>query len=234
MKKLFVFLLAVTLLVSCSLTNSIVLDKESAGQNGLHIETTEFFVGVVQDLSSWREISDDPLMDTALDSFVKQIETSHFAQIVSVSKESDYCYNVVFDFTSFSDLVLEMSGLENQNLISLSSNDGKSKLSLNLNLETYNELEKVVPFLEDKNFSVYGPKYNQDLCQEDYLMMMDFIFGEQASESILKSQIVFSVKVPEEVLATNGVKSSENSVFFSLQLIDFLLLHNPVYYWVEF
>ena len=101
-------------------------------------------------------------------------------------------------------------------------------------MENYAQLTKIIPFLADPNFEVYGPLYNNDLTEEEYLEMVSFILGEQCPESIGNSKISIQVMAPKAIVSHNGKLRNSKTVEFSFPLIDFLLLHESIDFYLEY
>ena len=112
--------------------------------------------------------------------------------------------------------------------------DARTRVEININMDNYEELTQIIPFLADPNFEVYGPLYNNDLTEEEYLEMVSFILGEQCPESIGKSKITIAVSAPKAIVSHNGKLRDSRTVEFSFPLIDFLLLHEPIDFYLEY
>ena len=107
-------------------------------------------------------------------------------------------------------------------------------MEININMDNFEQLTKIIPFLGDPNFEVYGPLYNHDLTEEEYLEMVSFILGEQCPDSIAKSSVKIQVVAPKAIVSHNGKTRNTKTVEFSFPLIDFLLLHDPIRFYLEY
>ena len=116
----------------------------------------------------------------------------------------------------------------------MTQENGKTHVEISINMDNYEQLTKMIPFLADPNFEVYGPLYNNDLTEDEYLEMVSFILGEQCPESIGNSSIKIQVVAPKAITAHNGKARNSKTVEFSFPLIDFLLLHHSIDFYLEY
>ena len=140
-----------------------------------------------------------------------------------------------FAFTNFPQLLIDLSNNQaDQSVVTMSSKNGKTHVEISINMDNYEQLTKMIPFLADPNFEVYGPLYNNDLTEEEYLEMVSFILGEQCPDSIASSSIKIQVVAPKAISAHNGKLRNSKTVEFSFPLIDFLLLHESIDFYLEY
>ena len=153
----------------------------------------------------------------------------------TVTKTAEDNLTVDFSFADFNKMVLWLTQNPQQSVLTLKTTENNTrKLELNININNYSELQQIIPFLADKDIEVYGPTYNQDYTQEDYIEMMEFIAGDGAREGILSSHIDIQLNLPSSVINTNGTQVSSTCVAFSFPLIDFLTLKEPIQLFAEF
>lgn len=243
MRKIVCSLLLVFLLCSCTVVQNLNFENNTnySGSSITLFSTDEFFVNVLEDLSSWQENgNNDPILDVAVSEFEYNLILSDVTNNVVFNKLDDNTYGGSFTFDSFEQLTKDLTdNYPDQNLVKIEQlEDEKSRFVLNISLETYNVLEAVVPFLTDDNFKVWGPVYNNppydEITEEDYKDMVSWVLGEEGPESIDNSMVAIRLNLPKPVLETNGNLIDEKTVEFSFPLIDFLLLHEPIIFWCEF
>ncbi len=236
-----VLMLLSLLLISCSVTQTVGFNTASlSGKSNTQIAATDFFTGVIEDLSSWKANgNNDPVMDVAVSEFAQNVTNSKTTSYVSFRKTGDNSYTGAFNFSDFERLVSDLC-LNNpdQTLITVKREGEKTRITLLISLENWDTLTQIVPFLADRNFAVWGPVYNNPphdyLTESDYKELVAFILGEDGPDAIDASRISITLELPSAVKSTNGTVVSENTVEFSFPLIDFLLLHNPIEFWCEF
>ncbi len=226
---------------SCKVTQTLNLKGNLTTQDSLSgkshtdISVSDYFVSVIEDLSNWEESgNDDPILQVAVDDFVKNLTASDTASSIKFIKNGTNTYMGDFSFSDFNDLILDLSKEQDCSLVRATEVDGKTHVQIHLGMDNYEELTKIVPFLANPNFEVYGPLYNNDLTEENYLEMMSFILGEQCPEEILNSNVTIQVVAPKEIASHNGTLKNSKVVVFSFPLIDFLLLHEPIDFELEY
>ena len=64
--------------------------------------------------------------------------------------------------------------------------------------------------------------------------MVSFILGEQCPDSIGNSKITIAVSAPKAIVSHNGRLRDSKTVEFSFPLIDFLLLHHSIDFYLEY
>ncbi len=234
MKKILkcVFLIAAfVVLTSCTVSENL-----STGNSSTKLNVSPFMTDLIEDLSCWIDNGkSDAIMDNVISSFAENLIFSGSASDVFIGKTADGTYNIGFSFDNLNQLINRLTMDPNQDIVVFSQDNGKTKLEINLSLENYGTLAKVIPVLSDPNLEVYGPVYNNPpyecKSEKDYLFMIDFIFGS-GSEDIKASEINLNYSAPSSIIDTNGIADG-NTASFSIPLIDFLLLHEPVYLFCE-
>ena len=243
MKKLsFVAILAIILLLcSCKVTETLNLKSsitETSTLNGkshIDLNVSDYFVSVLEDLSNWDQTGNgDPILEVAVDEFVDNLEASETTSSVKFIKTGKNTYMGDFAYTDFEQLVIDLSKNPDCSLVTATEKDGKTHVEIHIGMDNYEELTEIVPFLANPNFEVYGPLYNHDLTEENYLEMMGFILGEECPDEILNSTIKIQVVAPKEITSHNGTLKNAKTVVFSFPLIDFLLLHEPIDFELEY
>ena len=235
-------LLSLLVLSSCVVTESLSLSGENSkssrisGKSHSDISVDDFFVGVMEDLSNWTDKgNNDPVIDVAIHDFEHNVKASRGTSGVIFTEIADNTYTGDFTFSDFSTLLVDLSnGHADQSIVTIRKNDARTRVEININMDNYEELTKIIPFLADPNFEVYGPLYNNDLTEEEYLEMVSFILGEQCPDSIGKSKISIVVSAPKAIVSHNGKLRDSRTVEFSFPLIDFLLLHEPIDFYLEY
>lgn len=227
MKKLVYILLIALLLVSCSVTSNMVFtDDNLDGSMDIDVRTSELFKGIIEDLSSWQDDSLD-ILELGMKDFADNLEEKENTGLVSFEYSLGNC-KLNFDFTDFQNLVTSLAGKKYNKLLSIKNNGKTTSIEVKIDIDTYSQLEDAVPFLKEENVAVYGPRYNQELSEQDYYDMMQFIFSEEIPEKIQNSEIKIDMEFPRPVISTNGKLNTETGLEFTIPLIDFLLLHDPI------
>ena len=235
-------LCAILMLCSCvvaeklTLNDEITVTRQLSGKSHVDLSVDDFFVGVVEDLSDWENKgNNDPIIDVAIQDFVKNLRASKVTSSIRFIETGYNTYMGDFSFSDFSTLLVDLSnGQADQTIVTVSKADTRTRVEISINMDNYPQLTKIIPFLADPNFEVYGPLYNNDLTEEEYLEMVSFILGEQCPESIGNSKISIQVVAPKAIVSHNGKLRNSKTVEFSFPLIDFLLLHESIDFYLEY
>ena len=223
-------------LSSCVVSEKLTLNRATDGKSHVDISVDDFFVGVVEDLSNWDDKgNNDPILDVAVQDFENNLRASKVTSGIRFLETGHNTYMGDFSFSDFNQLLVDLSkGVPDQSIVTLTEKDGRTHVEININMDNFKQLTTIIPFLGDPNFEVYGPLYNHDLTKDEYLEMVSFILGEQCPDSIAKSSVKIQVVAPQAITAHNGKLRNSKTVEFSFPLIDFLLLHNPIRFYLEY
>ena len=247
MRKQFIVILLATFFCVLFLSSCVVAEKLTLtgdytqvkavpGKNHVDLSVDDFFVGIVEDLSDWENTgNNDPIIDVAIQDFVKNLEASSVTSSIRFLETGHNTYMGDFAFTDFRQLLIDLSnGQNDQSVVTMTERNGKTHVEISINMGNYEQLTKMIPFLADPNIEVYGPLYNNDLTEEEYLEMVSFILGEQCPDSIASSSIKIQVVAPKAISDHNGKLRNSKTVEFSFPLIDFLLLHHSIDFYLEY
>ena len=223
-KALSILLMAVLLLASCTVTESMTINNQNSFGSVSEIKAEPFFVSVLEDFAEFLPENGKSIMDSSIEGFAGQLRETAGAEAVSYEKTGENEYTLVFSTNDLTTL-LGSFGAADQSFVKI----GENSFSFYLDINNYPELKTIVPFLADPNFEVYGPEYNQGMSEDDYLDMIYFLLGEDGPDAIRNGLISVTMNVPGTLTeVTGGEKLDDNSVRFSFPIIDFLLLNEPI------
>ena len=230
MKKfLLVFIFAVFSFTSCSVTEELNIIDRNQGSSYTDIQVEQFFVDVLEDFAEFLPSSDKSIMDEAMEGFSKQLERASATESVGFEKTGTNSYILDCQYSDITKLISEL-GADNQSVLRVSD----KSLSFYVDIDNFDELTKIVPFLADPNFEVYGPMYNQGTTEEDYLDMIYYLLGEEGPDAIANGEVSIIVSVPGNITrVSNATKVSYNKARFTFPIIDFLLLNEPLTFTVD-
>lgn len=227
----FIVILIISLsLSSCQVLQNVEFTPTLGGKSTTNLKTDSFFEGVVEDLSSWTpDNSEDAVMETAIKTFEEKLRKTDSAFQINFDLSEENYYGT-FRFKGLEPLLSEMvEGLPQEIIKAERGRSGK--LEIRLNMDNYETLTKIIPFLADPDFEVYGPVYNHGMEEEDYLDMISFILGEEGPDSIRNSFIDLTFKLPSKVKTNNGTLIDPYTVNFRIPLIKILLLNEEIYFY---
>ena len=230
MKRIFPLIaLIVFLLSACTVTEELTINSDRSGESVSDIHVEQFFIDVLGDFAEFLPENDESIMDSAISGYVDGMTGIASIEKSSWEKTGENEYLISFSYSSLEKLLSDFNADE-QTLLTVTDNS----ISLYLDIESYQELKKIVPFLADPNFEVYAAEYNQGMSEEDYLDMIYFLLGEDGPEAIRNGQVTMDITVPGTITATEGCEAIDsNTIRFSFPIIDFLLLNEPISFSAE-
>lgn len=215
--------MALFALSGCAVTENMTLDGSSS-VSFTDISVQPFFIDVLEDYSQFMPSGSENIMDSAINTFARQIDATEEGSNVVFIKDGENSYTGTFTFSDIQTLAEELGG-GSQSIITQTSNS----LTFNCSIDNYRELERIVPFLADPNISVYLAEYNIGYSEQDYMDMITFAIGEEAPDALRNSMIEIHVTVPGTITSITGAtQTGDGSLVFSFPLIDFLLLAEPL------
>jgi len=232
MKKLITASLAAFLILSlssCVVTEDLNIDTQEGGSSSANIQVEDFFVSVLEDFSdlSTDLPADTTVMDASINNFSSALKKGKTISNVDFTKIDDTHYVGNFDFNSLNELITDLGKIDNQTLLTLKD----TTLSFNLDMDNYDQLVKVIPFLADPNFETFGPTYNQGMSEADYYDMISYMLGEEGPDKIASSLITINIKTPSPITSFTGGKKIDSTTFcYQFPLIDFLLLNKSLHF----
>ncbi len=223
-KALSILLMAVLLLASCTVTESMTINNQNSFGSVSEIKAEPFFVSVLEDFAEFLPENGKSIMDSSIEGFAGQLRETAGAEAVSYEKTGENEYTLAFSTNDLTTL-LGSFGAADQSFVKI----GENSFSFYLDINNYPELKTIVPFLADPNFEVYGPEYNQGMSEADYLEMIYFLLGEEGPDAISNGEVTINITVPGTITSVeNAEQISENTISYSFPVIAFLLLSQPL------
>ena len=226
-----IFVLAMLLGTSgCVLGQTLAMNPNNSGLAATDLIVDEFFIGVLEDFQSFvPENPDETIMDVSVRQFSEGLHNKPSVSNIYTAKTGPTSYMVVFDYADLNRFMLDMNNNEQQSLLKVSKSGTRTTFSIHLDLKTYPQLTKLIPFLNDPNFETFGPLYNEGMSEADYLDMISYILGEDGPPSIEASTISLLLTVPKPLISVKcGTMLGDKTARLEIPLIDFLLLAKPI------
>ncbi len=210
------------ILASCSVTDNLDLEK---GRNEADIHISDTLSLVLNDYEALFATDGESIsfVDGSIDGISSLLSSMEGIVNFESNKIDENNVSIAFDIEDVSSF-LSSVGSYDSTLFSLDENS----FTFFLSLDNYDELCTLIPFLEDPNFEVYGPKYNEGMSEDDYLEMMLYILGDNAPDDIRNSVIQIAITAPGEITSSENVRIEGNRAIFEFPLLSFLLLESPL------
>jgi len=227
-KSLLIIGLTLIIFTSCTVTQNLTLEKNNQGTAKMILYADDFFQGVLQDLSPYlgTDREDELVLDNSISDLSQKIENSPATSNSDFFKADENNYLGTLDYININNLLEDLTELQNQDVFVVSNET--NSLDININMDNWDEVTKIFPFMAEENFAVYGPVYNHGLESEDYLDMIGFILGEEGPGKIEESEINIIFQAPNKIISSDGEMLSDDVTAFHIPLLQLLLLNEPI------
>ena len=235
----FVFLLLLSglFLFSCTIKQEAVVAPDGSGSVSFHFEVQQFFADTIMDMADFsgdeEAFKDGKFFDVekTREGFMEMEEVT----LLSLSSPSPNVLEGEFSFDDVEAVFRSEEELTQAGIISISRSGGKSTLKVHLDNKNFRQISAFSPALENPLFEMFGPQENDDTTEEEYLEMIEFAFGEEGVRGLKASTVELAVTVQGDLVSQKGGKiKGKNQVVFTIPLIDFLLLQEPMDYSITF
>ncbi|MGM0431439.1 MAG: hypothetical protein ACQEQU_01860 [Spirochaetota bacterium] len=231
--RLLIFVaLALAALSSCTIRQEIYIEADDSGAVEIDVTVEEFFNEVVEDFTVFAEDEDSDITEMNIEEVQNSLNESPYTRYADIVEIEENHYIGTFQFIDaerfFNDFDDE---LKLESLFTFEKEEDTTTLSMYLDLETYGELTELIPLLKDESFATFGPEENEGVSQEDYLDMISYLLGEEGPDAVMRSEITLIINTNTPIKDHEGGEViEENRIRFTLPMIDFLLLAEPVSY----
>jgi hypothetical protein len=230
LKKIILFLIGASLLMSCSVKGNLTLDKNSSGTMNMEFNLAPFFGEFFYDL-----IDEEILLDET----GKGLEENKGISSHTIEKDG-YNYRGTIRFDSFEKMVNDDEAQEEQTIFTITEDRGITTLEIVFNRENWDQMSVLVPIFSDPTIAMLGPSGSIGLTEDEYREMVIYPFEgyarstEEANKALDSSYLVFTVNVPNRVISQKGGEVSGKSVIYRIPLIRMLMLDEELSYSVTY
>ncbi len=230
---------SILFLQSCSLKQTLYIDKNSSGNVSFELVLADYFTEVAEQLS---ELLPDNTDDNAsekgffdLDKIREDFSKDNSVVLEGLSSPSPEMLTGELTFENVTNVFSGNSGSEGNGIFSFSQNGDLYKLSLEVSYASMEHLLSSNPSMNSPLMENFGPLANNGLTDEDYLDMMQFVLGDESRIGIQDSKLVLDVNVDGVVVSfEGGRKLDSDTVRFEIPLLRVLILDKPQIFSVTF
>ena len=218
---------------SCSAKQSINVAENGDISCDLNIKITNMFTSYIDDLSEAVGVGKNA--DSYFD--VAQIKKS-FASYKSVTLErvstpTKQDLNLKCTIKNDAKGIAEAS----DGILTLSENNEIKKIKFLFDIHKYKNISNKFLIEENPVLSRLAPYPEDPFTEEEYLDTADYIFSEYSKDalSIIKNCLVdIEINVKGRIVSAKGGKISGNKATFSIPVVKFLTLYEPISLEVEY
>ena len=104
-KALSILLMAVLLLASCTVTESMTINNQNSFGSVSEIKAEPFFVSVLEDFAEFLPENGKSIMDSSIEGFAEQLSETAGAEAVSYEKTGENEYTLAFSTNDLTTLL---------------------------------------------------------------------------------------------------------------------------------
>lgn len=227
-RTLVLILASLWALSACAGTQELMVRADRSGETMIAIDLAPDLVDRIQEMAALTgiELTEDGIFN--LDTLRNTLNALPGVTVTQVKAPEEHLLEIAFSFTDALAIFPSPSPLWEAGIVTLENFDEGTRMRLYLDLDNYKQLSGVFPTLDDPVIRAMGPEENTEITAEDYLTMMGFILGPSGLDAISESVITIKLSVDGELVSQSGGRLEDNAAIFDLDLLDLLLLHEPI------
>jgi len=226
-------LLAVPLLLSCTIKQQVQLEADESGNVSMQIRLEPVFVEYINDLSELTGESLDGQI-FKVDEIKKEFAEREDVTLIRIDTPDPATLEMELSFRSIEEVFSSEQELQESGVIRFARVSQGYSVHFHLDRKNFSSIMKFMPALQNPLFEGLGPQENDDTTEEEYLELMDLALGEGGGDSVHDSYIETKVTVRGTLVSQTGGKISPGGVTFTIPLIRVLLLDKPLDYALVF
>ncbi len=235
----FITLIVIFNFQSCTLKQTLNINKEAAGDISFELTLAPFFLEVADQLSELFP-GDNEIPDNSQGLFEIEKIREDFSKNngSSIKKLENPSSNILQGTLLFDDIRTALNGSGSNNILEIFSFTTKNNIntvSVEINYETVEQFLMANPSMNSPLMESFGPLANRGLNKEDYLDMMQFALGDESRVGIRESYLIMDINVDGKIISqSGGTKVDQDTVRFKIPLLRILLLDEPESFSVSF
>ncbi len=234
--SLMVPILALFLLIgiSCTVHEEITIFVDDSGFSEFTVEIQPFFLEVLDDYSAFLPEEEADLSRLDAERLEAELLKSDYVYDATVHEASETFYSGIFHFTDARYILAKAEEDQRVDILTYTTTGRTQQVVIYIDIDNYSLLEDLVPILKDPAFSTFGPEENRDVTEEEYYEMVSYMLGEEGPGAIQTSEIRIVIHTSRPIIRQNGGRIvNPRQVVFTIPLIKFLLLHEPLMFSVS-
>ena len=222
-------LAALWALGACAVTQELTVRVDRSGETAIIIELTPEVVARIQEMAALANIELPEKGFVNLKKLRGTLDSLQGVTVTQVDAPEDHLLELAFAFEDAVAMFPSPSLLWEAGIVTFEEVEEGTRLRLYLDLDSYKQVKAVFPeVLDDDVIRAMGPEENTEITAEDYLTMMGFVLGPSGPDAISESVITIRLTVDGELVSQRGGRIEDGVAIFELNLLDLLLLHEPV------
>ena len=227
-RTLALVLAAVWALGACAVTQELLVRADRSGETAIAIDLTPDVVARMQEMAALADIELPEKGFVNLESLHKTLSALQGVTVTQIDAPEDHQLELAFAFEDAPAIFSSPSLLWEAGIVTFEEVEEGTRVRLYLDLDNYKQLSDIFPTLDDPVIRAMGPEENTEITSEDYLTMMGFVLGPSGPDAISESVITIQLTVDGELVSQRGGRIEDGVAIFELNLLELLLLHEPV------
>ena len=221
-------LAALWALGACAVTQELTVRADRSGETAIAIDLAPDFVARVKEMAALADIElpDEGMIN--LETLRETLAALPGVTVTQVEAPEENLLDLAFAFDDAPAMFPSPSLLWEAGIVTFEEVEEGTRVRLYLDLDNYKQLAQIFPVLDDPVIRAMGPEENTEITSEDYLTMMGFVLGPSGPDAISESVITIRLTVDGELVSQRGGRIEDGAAIFELNLLDLLLLHEPV------
>lgn len=207
--KYFLSISLVFFLISCTSINTLTINDGYAALENTTSLRNEYFA-LERDYNPQSKNKSDEYILNLLLTTLSQTLSKNGLEIIE-STPSSFTINI--NDIDIDALIVELN-TNDDNPIIYKDKDGNVKV--NINVDNYLRLSKIVPILNNDTFYSYTAAFNKDTTEDEFVKLISYAISDECAKAMSESTI--------KVTFNNNDESSK----IEFTILDFLLLHKPI------
>ena len=221
-------LAALWALGACAATQELFVRADRSGETTIDIDLTPEVVARIQEMAALANIELPEKGFVNLETLHDTLDALPGVTVTHLDAPEDHRLELAFAFADAPAIFRSPSLLWEAGIVTFEEVEEGTRVRLYLDLDNYKQLSDIFPTLDDPVIRAMGPEENTEITAEDYLTMMGFVLGPSGPDAISESLITIRLTVDGEIVSQRGGRIEDGVAIFELNLLDLLLLHEPV------
>jgi len=218
----------------CAIRQEALVEVDGSGSVRFHIEVEPFFLETMLEMAefSGESMEEGVLFD--LEKITEDFRKKPTVELVALNSPAPEILDGEFRFQDVQEVFRGEAELRESGVVTFSRSDKESSIRFYLDRDNFVQVSSFLTFLENPFFSMFSPVENEGTTQDEYLEMMEFVFGEEGPPAIRESTIQVRIEVKGKILSQSGGRVIGRSVIYEIPLLEVLLLAEPLEYSLSF
>ncbi|MCL2705635.1 MAG: hypothetical protein FWE72_05450 [Spirochaetaceae bacterium] len=228
-----VFFTIIFTLFSCSSKQSIDVAENGDISCNMNIKITEMFMSYVDDLSEAMGVKKNTNAYFDVEQIEKSFASYDNVTLEKISTPTKDALNLRFTIKNDAKGISKAT----DGILTLSESSGNKKIKFIFDKNKYRIVSKKFLIEENPILSRLAPYPDEPFTEDEYLDTADYVFSEYSKDAvaIIKNCFVdIEINIKGKIVAAQGGKISGSKATFSIPVLKFLTLYDPISLEVEY